>query len=76
MLDTQPQQAKSFKTRNDKKHKGKNQNNKDNKNNNTPGGLNTSILPCHANFVLAIDPIRFGLHKSGLKWHTVFLDGS
>jgi hypothetical protein len=44
----------------------------DNKNNNTPGGLNTSILPCHANFVLAIDPIRFGLHKSGLKWRQKF----
>jgi hypothetical protein len=45
----------------------------DSKNNATPGALNTSLLPCHANFVLAMEPKRFGLDKSGLRWNQKFI---
>jgi len=45
----------------------------DNNTSSAPSGLNTSILPCRANFVLALEPARFGLHKSGLKWKQKFM---
>ena len=45
----------------------------DNNTSTIPGTLDGSLLPCHANFVLVVDPGRFGLHKTGLKWIQKFI---
>ena len=45
----------------------------DNNTSTIPGTLDGSLLPCHANFVLVLDPGRFGLHKTGLKWIQKFI---
>ena len=42
------------------------------KSNVAPSGMETSVLPCRANFVLLIDPRKFGLHLNPVKWTKKF----
>lgn len=42
------------------------------KRNDLPSGTESYVLPCRANFVLSIDPKRFGLHSKPLKWTRKF----